>query len=566
MEKDIPFLRKAMKREFRAALAKGRGNYICMRRLFMATGERQAEFFPTHGTLAEAKRILRWADSTTDGSRSDLPFNVDPSIWGSVCCEGGNCHGPRCSFYRDCFYWNARKSWEQADIIVSNHALFFADLKMKCEEVSTENNLLPTYSAVIIDEAHTLEDNAADHLGLRISQAGFMHFLRRLFNSKAGSGLLLKSGQEAVKIRESVAEVEGLAYTFFGMLEQIVIDKEDTIVRVVRPQIVPDLLSDALALLKKQLESFIKIQEDKDFRTELETLYSQCDGYMDGIFKFINMSLDNHVYWLETTSRDEKSGVTLHAAPLNVSVLLYQCLFSKSFSTIVTSATLSVGQTLDYYRNRVGYGDGSEVILDSPFSTDQVQLYIPRRMPEPRDEEYPSAVTEQIKNYIEMTNGKAFVLFTSYYMLKYCAEELEDYFEDLGITLLVQGREMSRGAMLEVFKADIDSVIFGTSSFWTGVDVPGEALSNVIVTKLPFPVPSHPLIEARGERITELGGNPFMHYSLPEAILKLRQGTGRLIRSKSDTGIIVILDRRVLTKRYGNLILGSLPQYNINVM
>jgi ATP-dependent DNA helicase DinG len=565
MEKDIPFLRKVLKRDFKAALAKGRSNYICMRRLLMATGELQTEFFPHEASLAEAKRILKWADTTKDGSKSDMPFNVEPSVWFGVCCEGGNCQGPRCSFFRDCFYWNARKAWEEADIIVANHALFFADLKMKDQEANMENTLLPPYSAIIIDEAHTLEDNAAEHLGLRISQAGMTHFIRRLFNPRAGSGLLMKPGQDAIKLRETVAEIEGLTHSFFGLIEGIIDEKDDNIIRVLRPQIVPDLLSDSLATLKKQLEQYIKLQEDKDFRTEMETLYSQCDAYMDGIFKFINMTLEKHVYWIERGNTSEHSTISLHAAPLNISVLLYQCLFSKDFPVIVTSATLSVGQTLDYYRSRVGYGNGSELILDSPFSPDQVKLYIPKAMPDPRDDGYFASVLEQIKIFVEMSNGKAFVLFTNHAMLKSCAEHLEDFFDDLGITLLVQGREMSRSAMLETFKQDIDSVIFGTSSFWTGVDVPGEALSNVIVTKLPFPVPSHPLIEARNERITELGGNPFMHYSLPEAVLKLRQGVGRLIRSKSDTGIIVILDKRIISKRYGSFILDSLPRYQVNI-
>lgn len=565
INKDLPFLRKAMDMEFKTALAKGRSNYLCLRRLFMATSEYQAEFFPLESSRAEAAKILAWSEKTNDGSRSELPFNVDNSVWSGVCCEGGNCRGPKCSYVRECFYWKARKLWEQADVIVANHALFFADLKIKLEGADLESTLLPPYAAVVIDEAHTLEDNAAEHLGLRVAQAGFSHFLRRLFNPRYGSGLLLKPGGDAAKIRESVAEVDSLAHSFFAMIEQTLIDRDSDILRVMRPQIVPDLLSDPLAALQRQLEQYLKSQEDENFRAEIENMLRQCHSYMDAIFKFMNMSLENHVYWIEESKSGEHSSIALRAAPLNVSVLLYQCLFSKDFPVILTSATLSVGNTMDYYRSRVGYGDGAELVLDSPFSPDQVEMHIPRAIPDPTEEEFAPALIEHIKHYIRLTHGKAFVLFTSYQLLKFCAAQLRDFFAELDITLLVQGESLSRGAMLEQFRADIDSVIFGTTSFWTGVDVPGEALSNVIITRLPFPVPSHPLIEARNERILELGGNPFMHYSLPEAILKLRQGVGRLIRGKSDTGIIVVLDKRVLTKRYGSLILGSLPRYHMHV-
>ncbi len=565
MEKDIPLLRKVIGFEFKAALAKGRTNYVCLRRLHMATGERQAEFFPLESSLAEAKRILRWLeDHPGDGSKADLPFNIDSSVWMNICCEGGNCRGPKCSFFRPCYYWQARRSWDQADLIISNHALFFADLKMKMAG-DIENTLIPPYGALVVDEAHTLEDNAAEHLGLRVTQTGFHHYLRRLFSPKHGSGLLLKSGKEALALRETVAELEQLSYTFFSMAEQLLEEKQDDILRTMRPQVIPDLLSDKLGVLKRQLDQYIKLQEDEDFKTELQNLLNQCDSYMESFFQFLNMTVPDHVYWIERSGGDDREYITLQAAPLNVSVLLYQTLFSKEFPVILTSATLSVGRTLDYYRSRVGYGNGSELVLDSPYDPRQVKLHVARNIPDPAEDNFAAGLPGQIEKYVELTHGKAFVLFTSYQMLKYCADRMRGWFRDADITLLVQGEDLSRSAMLKKFKEDIDSVIFGTTSFWTGVDVPGEALSNVIVTKLPFPVPSHPLIEARNEKIRELGGNPFMHYSLPEAVLKLRQGVGRLIRSKTDKGIIVLLDKRVLTKRYGSFILDSLPPYPMQV-
>jgi len=237
-------------------------------------------------------------------------------------------------------------------------------------------------------------------------------------------------------------------------------------------------------------------------------------------------------------------------------------LFNRKFPVVLTSATLTVGRSFDYFRSRTGFTNGVELRLDSPFSPDQVRLYIPRSMPEPNHEDYKSALVQNIPRFLDVTHGKAFVLFTSYQLMRYCAENLQSYFEKTGIRLLMQG-EMSRSMLLQEFKDDIDSVIFGTDSFWTGVDVPGEALSNVIVTKFPFAVPSHPLIQARSERIEKSGKNSFMEYSMPEAALKFRQGTGRLIRSKDDTGIIVILDRRVISKRYGQKFIESMPPYPI---
>jgi len=561
MDKDVPLLRQLLGLDFKAAVAKGRGNYVCRRRLEMAVGERQMEFFPQESALAEAKRVLRWLDSATDGSRSEMPFTVDPAVWSSISSETGNCRGPKCPHFKTCFYWQARRSWDDADLIIANHALFFADLKMR-QLKDLEATLLPNYSAVIVDESHTLEDNAAEHLGLRVSQSGLLHFLHRLFNRGGGSGLLLKAGKEALELRETIVQLEDLAATFFKLATDLFTQHDDTVFRVNQPLVLPDLLSDKLGVLKRQLEAYVLLQEDENLKLELTNLDGYCSEYMDGIFSFLNMTLPDHVYWME---EGDRGGITLQAAPLNVNMLLYQMLFSKGFPVILTSATLTVRRSLDYYRGRVGYGNGVELVLDSPFDPEQVELYIPRDIPDPNDEDFAPSLLRQIEKFVTLTHGKAFVLFTSYKTLEYCADRMEDFFRDMGITLLVQGKELSRTAMLKKFKEDIDSVIFGATSFWTGVDVPGEALSNVIVTKLPFPVPSHPLIEARSERIRALGGNPFMDYSLPEAVLKLRQGVGRLIRSKTDHGIIAILDRRVLTKRYGAGILDSLPPYPLKV-
>ncbi len=555
IEKDIPILRELLGLEFKASLAKGRSNYICLRRLHMAAGELKGDYLPAESMMGEMDRLAFWAAKTRDGSRSAIEFKISHQTWGYVCCEGGNCAGPKCAHYRSCFYWNARKEWDKSHVIVSNHALFFTDLKIKQEE-SAESTLLPPCSAVVIDEAHTLEDNAAQYLGLNISSAGIGYFLNRLFNPESGKGLLMRAGEDALELRKTVAKIQENTFTFFNMFTQVLDEKSDNLLRLRAANIVPDLLSVELERLRKKLSHYSKQQDDKDYKTELDAQTLKCAAYSESVFNFLNMTLEEHVYWIE----NESGKISLHAAPLNVSALLHEILFKKNYPCILTSATLTVNKTLDYYRSRTGYSHGGEMILDSPFDfAKQARIYIPRNMPEPNDSKYSEAILPEIKRFVSMTNGKAFVLFTSYYMLKQCAERLESFFSLNDITLLTQGEDMTRTAMLQKFRDDTNSVIFGTTSFWTGVDVPGEALSNVIITKLPFAVPSHPLIQARSEKIEQSGKNAFMEYSLPEAVLKFRQGIGRLIRSKNDTGIVAILDKRIISKRYGKFFLDSIP-------
>lgn len=558
IEKDIPFLQKITGIDFKAALAKGRGNYLCRRRLHMASAEHQDQLLPAASLALDLERLAAWLDKGGSGDRDDVNFRFDPVAWGYCCCEAGNCQGNKCPYFRGCFYWKARLSWEKADIIVTNHAMFFTDLKMK-QAADMDMALLPKWSAVIIDEAHTLEDSAASHLGLRISSGGMMSFLNRLFNPDNGRGILLRKGEEAMNLRRIIAELKPQVGAFFTLFENMLVQKNDTVYRLYTPKMVPNLLAAGLGRLRNALAAYADLQEeDKNFKTELEAQVGRIDAFIDGIDAFIDMSLPEHVYWIE----EEKHGVTLQGAPLNVPEILERILFHKKYPVILTSATLTVRRNFDYFRSRTGFINGTELRLDSPFSPDQVRLYIPRGMPEPNDEEYKNELIRQIPRFLDVTHGKAFVLFTSYQLLRHCAEKLRHYFDDKGITLLIQG-EMNRSLMLREFKNDIDSVIFGTDSFWTGVDVPGQALSNVILTKFPFAVPSHPLIAARCECIEKSGKSAFMEYSLPEAVLKFRQGIGRLIRSRNDTGIIVILDRRIISKRYGQMFIESLPPYPV---
>ncbi len=560
VHKDIPLLKELTGVAFRTALAKGRGNYLCLRRLLLFAGEERGSVLPAPSVAVDLERLLDWSEQTADGDRDALPWRVPPEAWMMVCCEEGNCQGPKCDCFRSCFYFKARQEWEKADIVVANHALFFTDLAMRGG--FADGGLLPNYGAVVIDEAHMLEDNAAEYLGMHLSQSGLFGMLNRLFQPDSARGLLMRSGADTLALRQIIVALRNEVNQFFAPFRTY-LDKnpdrhggyEAGARRIRECGRFSDTLSEPLKVLYRKLSEFCDAQDDESYRTELQAQLDRCRAYIDDVQSFIGMELADSVYFAE----NDRGGVELNAAPLNVADLLRDLLFTKGFPVILSSATLTVRGGFDFFRSRVGFDNGDVLRLDSPFDPSQAKVLVSRTMPEPSREEYHDALVRTIPRYLEMTGGKAFVLFTSYAALRYCAARLQEYFERKQWTLLVQGGSLSRSAMLRAFRDDVNSVLFGTDSFWTGVDVPGEALSNVIVTKLPFPSPGNPVVAARGERIEEAGGNGFLDYYLPSAVLKFRQGVGRLIRGRQDRGIIVILDHRVISKGYGRSFLDSLP-------
>ena len=557
MEKDLPLLKKLLNVEFKAALAKGRRNYLCLRRLSLAAGEHQDEYLAQASLASDIDRLCQWSEVSTNGNRDDADFYINNESWNYVCCEAGNCSYPKCRFRSRCFYRKAREEWARADIIVANHALFFVDMKMQLESGDYSGGLLPTYGAVVIDEAHTLEDNAADHLGLHLTYGGFKAFLNRLYNPDTARGLLMRPGEGALELRSQAAGLKSLAKDFFGQFQEYLQAGNDSIRSIERTGIFSNFLQAPLMDFRCALGDYTREQSDADFRSELESLVQQCDAYIDEFHSFVNMTLPESVYWVEDDSRQ----LVLQSAPVNVAEILSEDLFGREFPVITTSATLTVDRRFNYFIARTGFTGGITRQLSSPFDPQKVKLYVESSMPDPSSEAYENALFKALERYISLSDGKAFVLFTSYSLLRKAADALEGFLFHNRIKLLTQGADMSRTMLLNEFKKDVRSVLFGTDSFWTGVDVPGESLSNVIITKLPFSVPTHPLMQARCERIKLQGGNAFFDYSLPEAVLKLRQGAGRLIRSGSDSGIIVILDSRLTTKRYGRTFLNSLPPY-----
>jgi len=311
----------------------------------------------------------------------------------------------------------------------------------------------------------------------------------------------------------------------------------------------------------------VRKTEDEFLKAELQELGKRITETRAGISIFLQQSEQNYVYWIERAGKTAQN-ISLNAAPIDVAPVLRRMLFRENCASVMTSATLAIGRPdLAYFRQRIGADDAEPLQLGSPFDFQkQMKLFVVRRMPDPRDDAYGAALAEWVARFVEDTEGRAFVLFTSYRSMQQLADEMEDFFESRKMNLLVQGKGAPRSQLLEQFKNTPRSVLFGTDSFWMGVDVPGEALSNVIITRLPFAVPDHPLIEAKLELIQARGGDAFTEYSLPEAILKFRQGVGRLIRNKTDRGIVVILDNRIVTKPYGRAFLKALPECPVKIL
>jgi ATP-dependent DNA helicase DinG len=560
VHKDIPIAKKCVPEQFTAALAKGRANYLCLRRLHSAL-RAAPTLLPEASDIRELSRIEQWSQMTGDGSYSEIEPQPHLRLWYQICSNLYTCLGKGCLYSDRCFYQKARKAIAASDIVVTNHALFFTDLAYG-EEGS---KVLPQFGAIILDEAHTVEDVASECFGLNISRNSLNFFLDRLYHPKRKRGLLrrleVQSDKTFQEILAYLSNVRAEAELFFDRVFQWTERDAPENLRITEAGFIQNNISDPLQALSESLRFAASIMKDSDSKVELSAAALESDGFARAIADVISASGDGCVFWVELDSHQKD--VALRSALIEVSAILRAHLFSKERPVILTGATLAVGKKAPFahIRERLGLDNSRELLLGSTFDfKKQARLVVLRNMPEPQDDTYPQSLQKAIQDcLLQDSSANTMVLFTNYKLMEKVFADLEQFFIENGITAYVQGGELSRSKMLERMREREKCVIFGADSFWQGVDLPGESLKRVIITRLPFAVPTRPLNEARQEALQKKDLDPFEHFSLPQAVLKLKQGFGRLIRTKSDTGTVVILDSRIVTKGYGATFLDSLP-------
>lgn len=615
--KDIPFLEQVLPVKFKVVLVKGRSNYACLRKLSEA--EKQTEMFADSDQQSELRAIIDWSKKTRDGSKADLSFVPHNDVWERIQSESDTTLRAHCPFYHRCFFYNARREAANADLLVVNHHLLFADLAVRSVAGgNSEIAVLPPYKRLILDEGHNIEDVASAYFGTSVSYYGIRRILHRLLRRRENkvTGLLplclarLQSNAKKIprnlqnqmrtQIESSTQrKLELLEVQLSEIMERLfywtmshqqdnfaefklrltpAIRNESSFQETVTTE-VPKLvaairaLSDELAGLDKyldKLEEFIGGDAASlaiDLRAQAGRLLESAGGIEQVLLPPANDD-QSQVRWLEVRQWAHGHIVRLRTAPLEIAPLLKKAVYDCFSSVVMTSATLTVAHDFAFLEKRLGLDlidpkRRDSVQLASPFDfARQALIAVATDLPEPNESNFAEALKERLRDSLHLTRGRAFILFTAYGLLNRMYDELAPELAAMGIVAYKQGLD-TRSRLLDRFRSDVCSVLFATESFWQGVDVPGEALQSVIFPRLPFKVPSEPVIEARVEAIDRRGGNSFMEYTVPQAVIKFKQGFGRLIRSRTDIGTIVIFDRRVVTKFYGQLFLQSLPPCRI---
>lgn len=549
-KKDIPFLQQIIPRKLRVACMKGRSNYVCLHRLKLA------ERIPMLGELQEVDyfdQIRRWVAETKTGDRAELAdLPEDLPFWPQIDARAEICLGQKCPDYDPCFITEMRRRALEADLVVVNHHLFFADLALRGQDYGAA---LPDYSTVIFDEAHEIEDVASQYFGATVSS----YRINELITD--AQKLIVTEPDGAKELISALSRLAQRADSFWALLEKSLrgeskLNSEGRLVLDGR-QFRHGKLGESYTALLNAIDRLLgALGVTREQSLDLENIMRRAESLRLDLDFIIEDEDPKFVRWYERRGRD----AFLHATPIDVSSILSDRLFSNLHSAVLTSATLAAGDCFDFIKSRLGINSARELIIESPFDySRQAILYLPEHMPDPRSPEFLEASAREIVRILEVSRGRAFVLFTSVAAMRDTYELVRNR---IPFPTMIQGQG-SKGGLLERFRNTDGSVLFATSSFWQGVDVQGEALSCVIIPKLPFAVPTDPVVAARQRYIDQQGGNSFYEYSVPQAIITLKQGLGRLIRSTTDRGILSILDPRLKTKAYGRLFLESLPPCRI---
>ena len=565
-QKDLPICRRLFKSdstcaaytEFRSTVLVGKSNYLCPTRLSHGLADRTTLF--ADADYEELQRIAAWADTTKTGLRHELKPPPRPEVWDAVNADSSSCSRKHCDCDK-CHYQRARAKLRTAQVIIVNHALLFALIKTggaRAQGAETRGVLFPD-DFLVLDEAHTVPEVATANFGLALSSYGVDRALKYLFNPKSKRGVFKKHGGPAGQ--QLVIDALDASRQFFDFLSTRLLDQR-AIVRVRDTGVAEPTLDGPLGALDRLLAKLAdKLPEGRE-HDELQEQRQRIKGLQAGLTEWLTLGDKGHVYWAERSGR-KQTIVTLRSAPIDVAPELRKHLFGCRTSVVCTSATLAMGGSIEPFAARIGADSAEAVAVKSPFDFEQnMRVFVAGDIPLPSPKEAKLALdtlTDYIRFCTERVKGGSLVLFTSYTDMRAVAATLEPEWRKAQRPFLIQGADLSRTELAQQMRSLGNAVLFGTDSFWTGVDVPGAALSQVIITRLPFDPPTHPITEAKCEHIRDTGGNPFNDLTLPDALIKFRQGVGRLIRSKTDRGLVTILDSRVLAKTYGREFLASLP-------
>jgi len=592
INKDLITLKKILPFSFKSVLVKGRSNYVCLRKLKRFKNKSKDLLKDDKEKQMELSRILNWVEDTETGSRSEANFVIDREIWSEISSEGDLCLGTNCPFFSECFFMQARKEVYSADLLVVNHHLLLADARLKYD-LNDESGVLPPYKNLIIDEAHNINEVATKHLGKSFYFNSLQKFIDRLNENKYSlvpsirndiSNHKINDKKKLYKVLDNkitplIKRIDEFSKNYYNIVKGFFNEySDDYQLRLKNKYMKTDKWEKVyrngdklLGYLTNLNYYFNDLYEDlmlndnlsEDFDetiVELESILGRLSKLIDNLDFNLEAEENNYVFWLEKKRKRENSIINQMNAPLEVSDLLAEYIWDKLDSLILTSATLTVDKSFDFFANGLGLKNADTLRIESPFDYEnQAVLAIPGNIPQANSKDFLDKIIEDLQEIIISYGGETLVLFTSYSMLNYCYNYMTDNFQKHNLNILAQG-SYSRKYIIESFKENNSQIIFGTVSFWEGIDIKGDDLKYLIMMKLPFPVPSEAVASARKEKIKENGQNPFYDYSLPRAVIRFKQGFGRLIRSKKDKGMITVLDNRLLNKSYGKIFLNSLPE------